>query len=77
MIQFIPEKGIYAYARQYNGKTVLVILNGTDKEASVPIERYKEILGEKNEGREVLTETNIILANKLTMTPRQSLVIEL
>lgn len=77
MIQFIPQKGIYAFARQYNGKKVLVILNGTDKEASIPVDVYKEILGEKNEGRDVLTGMSIKLANNLIMTPRQSLVIEL
>lgn len=77
MTQFIPQNGIYAFARQYNGKTVLVILNGNDKESSIPVEVYKEILGEKNEGRDVLTGMNIKLANTLTMTPRQSLVIEL
>jgi glycosidase len=77
MTQFIPQNGIYAFARQYNGKTVLVVLNGTDKEASVPTEVYSEVLGNKNKGYDVLTDTNIALTDILKMTPRQSLVIEL
>lgn len=77
MTQFIPQNGIYAFARQHNGKTVLVLLNGTDKPASIAVDVFKEILGDKNQGRDILTGTNVLLANKLMMTPRQSLVIEL
>lgn len=77
MVQFMPQNGIYAFARQYNGKTVFVVLNGTDKDASVSLDIYKEILGDKNVGRDIITSRNVTLANTLTMTPRQSLIIEL
>lgn len=77
MTQFIPNNGVYAYARQYNGKTVFVMLNGTNKEVSVPLSCYKEILGDRNEARDVITKQNIRLVETLKMPPRQSLVLEL
>lgn len=35
MKQFMVQHGVYAYAREYNGKTVFVLLNGTDKEVKL------------------------------------------
>jgi glycosidase len=77
MTQFIPENGIYAYARQYNGKTVLVMLNGTDDNATVSLGCYKEIIKDSSEAHDVLSGKDITLNGELTMTPRQSLVLEL
>ena len=50
MVQFMVPNGVYACARQYEGKTIFVILNGTDAETTVPLKFYKEIL--KNSSRE-------------------------
>lgn len=44
MVQFMVQNGVYAYARQYEGKTIFVMLNGTDAETTVPLKFYKEIL---------------------------------
>jgi len=77
MIQFLPENGIYAFVRQYNGRTVFVALNGTDNESSVDMNIYKEVLNGKTSGCDVITNRNIDLSNKLIMSPRQSLIIEL
>lgn len=77
MIQFLPENGIYAFARQYNGRTVFVALNGTDNESSVDMNIYKEVLNGKTSGCDVITNRNIDLSNKLIMSPRQSLIVEL
>ncbi|MCK9159840.1 MAG: glycoside hydrolase family 13 protein [Bacteroidaceae bacterium] len=76
MIQFIPQNGVYVYARTYNGKTALVMLNGTDKEVVLPLKYYDEILQGKDEGKDVLTGNVIKLKEELNMTPRESLVIE-
>jgi glycosidase len=77
MTQFLIEDGVYAYARQYNGKTVFVMLNGTDKETTVSLNYYKEILLNKTQGKDVLTGKMIPLGEKLIMKPRESFVLEL
>lgn len=76
MTQFMPQHGVYVYARRHEGKTVLVMLNGTDKEVTLPLHYYKEILKDKKQGRDVITNRNITFGDELEMAARQSLVIE-
>ena len=77
MTQFMVQNGVYAYARQHEGKTVFVMLNGTNVETVVPLKFYKEILKEKQQGKDILTGKAIIFGKELKMQPRESLVIEL
>ena len=77
MTQFMVQHGVYAYARQYNGKTVFVMLNGTDEATTLPLKYYKEILKDHAQGKDILTGRIINLDGELTMSPRESLVIEI
>ena len=77
MIQFMVQNGVYAYARQYEGKTVFVMLNGTDSETTLPLKFYKEILKDAKQGKDILTDRTISFSEDLKMAPRESLVIEL
>ena len=77
MIQFMVQNGVYAYARQYEGKTVFVMLNGTDSETTLPLKFYKEILKDAKQGKDILTGRTISFSEDLKMAPRESLVIEL
>jgi glycosidase len=73
--QFIPYKGIYVMARQYEGKTVLTILNGTSKPATMQVARYAEVVGNAARVRDVLTGRYYDLSKDLELKPRQSLVL--
>ncbi|WP_321479653.1 glycoside hydrolase family 13 protein [uncultured Bacteroides sp.] len=77
MIQFMPQHGVYAYARQYQGKTVLVLLNGCNKEVSLPLRYYAEVLKGKTEGKDIIHGKKIEFDKELELTARESLVIEL
>lgn len=77
MIQFMPQHGVYAYARQHEGKTVVVFLNGTDKEVTLPLKFYAEVLQNKVEGKDIISGQTIQLKEELPMAARQSMVIEL
>lgn len=77
MTQFMVQNGVYAYARQYEGKTVLVMLNGTDTETSIPLKFYREILKDTPQGRDILSGRTITFGEELKMSARESLVIEL
>ena len=74
--QFIPYGGIYVIARQYKEHTVLTVLNGTSKPASMKVERYAEIIGKTKRAKDVLTNRYYDLTTDVTMKPRQSLVLE-
>lgn len=77
MIQFMPQHGVYAYARQHEGKIVVVFLNGTDGEVKLPLKCYAEVLKDKTEGKDVISGQTIQLKEELPMAARQSMVIEL
>ena len=74
--QFIPYKGIYVIARQYQGKTVLTILNGKRNQATMAVERYSEVIGSRTQAKDVLTGTTYQLSKDLVLQPRQVLVLE-
>ena len=76
MTQFIPYKGIYVIARRYQGKTALTILNGTRQEATMPVERYVEVIGNTKRAKDILTGRYYDLSQDLRLRPRQSLVLE-
>ena len=63
--------------RQYEGKTVFVMLNGTDSETTLPLKFYKEILKDTKQGKDILTGRTISFTEDLKMAARESLVIEL
>ena len=75
-IQFIPYDGIYVIARQYKGHTVLTILNGTTKAATMQVKRYAEVIGDTQRAKDILTGRYYDLSTNLELRPRQSLVLE-
>ena len=77
MKHFLPQNGIYVFARSFEGKTDLVILNGTSKEQTLPIKHYSEVLKEAVTGKDIISEEMINLSKDLTLSPRQSMIIEL
>ena len=74
--QFIPYNGVYVVARQYNGKNVMTIINGTKKPATMPVKRYAEVIGRATSAKDVITGNTVSLASDLQLSPRQTLVIE-
>lgn len=73
MVQFMVQNGVYAYARQHEGKTVFVMLNGTDAETTVPLKFYKEILKDSKQKVDILSGKTVTFGESLTMGPRESL----
>ncbi len=76
MKQFIPYEGVYVIARQWKGKTVLTVLNGTSKAALMQVKRYAEVIGQAGKAKDILTGRYCDLTRDLQLKPRQSLVLE-
>ena len=74
--QFIPYKGVYVVARQYNGKNVMTVINGTKKPATLAVNRYAEVIGAAKSAKDVLTDSTVNLAADVQLQPRQVLVLE-
>lgn len=74
---FMPTNGVYAYMRAYDNQHVFVMMNGTDKELSLPMERYREVLSSFTKGTDVLTGKTVTLGDQMVLSPREVLVLEL
>ena len=74
--QFIPFKGIYVIARQYQGKTVMTILNGNHKQVEMQLGRYAEVIGNTTAAKDVITGRTVKLEKSLSLKSRQTLILE-
>ena len=77
MTQFIPYKGVYVIARQHRGHTVLTIINGKKQSGTLEVARYQEVIGKNKEATDVITGKKINLSQNVTLSPRQTLIVEL
>lgn len=68
-------QGVYVYQREFNGKSVVVVMNGTDSPKELDLTPYKEILP-ADKVRDLLTGKQVNLEGKLTLGGRENLVIE-
>ncbi|MCF0201940.1 MAG: cyclomaltodextrinase C-terminal domain-containing protein, partial [Bacteroidaceae bacterium] len=74
--QWCPIEGVYVISRQYAGKNVLVVLNGTKANATFHAKRYAEVVPEGTVAKDVTTGRKYNIASDFTLTPRQSLILE-
>ncbi len=66
---FTPNKGIYVYERKYGNKSVVVFMNGNNREQTIDLANYKEILPASS-AYSVLTDETVKLGEKLTLQSR-------
>lgn len=74
--QFIPYNGVYVIARQYNGKTVMTVVNGTRKQSALAVKRYAEVIGANTAATDVLTGKTVSLTDDVQLAPRDVMVLE-
>lgn len=68
------QNGVYVYQREFNGKSVVVILNGTEDSKELDLTPYQEILP-KQTATDVLTGKNVNLSGKLHLNGRENLLL--
>lgn len=68
------QNGVYVYRREFNGKSVVVILNGTEDSKELDLTPYQEILP-KQTATDVLTGKNVNLSGKLCLDGRENLIL--
>lgn len=74
--QFIPMKGVYVIARQYNGKSVMTVINGKSEENTMLVKRYAEIIGQATRAKDITTGRYVDISNDVKLKPRQVMVLE-
>lgn len=77
LIHYAPRNGIYVYGRIKDKDTVLVILNGSVKDQTLKMDRFKDITGDHASGRDVITSTEVDIKNTVTIPAKGVLILEL
>ena len=79
LIHYTPDNATqcYVYARTDGRNTVLVILNGSDKEQSVPMERFREVIGNYTVGRDAVSGEVVDVTRPVKIAPRGVYVLDL
>lgn len=71
---FSPRQGIYAYERKYGNQSVVVLLNGNNREQTIDLAPFQEILP-RSSAYNVLTKEKNELGNELTLPSRGILIL--
>ena len=75
--QFIPWKGVYVVTRRWHRNTVMTIINGTTRPATLEVNRYAELFeGDNRMATDVITGKQYDLSYNLPLEPRATLVLE-
>ena len=75
--QFIPWKGVYVVSRRWHRSTVMTIINGTTRHATLEVNRYAELFeGDNRMATDVITGKQYDLSSNVPLEPRATLVLE-
>lgn len=74
MKHFSISNGVYVYERSYQGKSAVVIMNGTDKPQTLTLTPYKEVLP-KTTAVDFISGKTITLQDKLELGERETLLL--
>lgn len=77
MTDFYPGSGVYAYQRKYKSQSILVFLNGMNKEVEVNLDQYQEVLEDGDNFVDIISGSEIKLNKSFTMSEKGILVLNL
>ncbi|GAA4324618.1 glycoside hydrolase family 13 protein [Mucilaginibacter gynuensis] len=78
LIHYAPDNSnVYVYARIKDGKTVLVMLNGSSKDQTLDMDRFTDVTGKHTGGKDVITGKQISIAKTATVPARNQYILEL
>ncbi len=76
-LHFAPFHGLYVYFRYNKEKTIMVILNKNNTSTTIDPKRFAEILKNKKEGKNILTNEIISIRQPFTITPESATILEI
>jgi glycosidase len=77
LTHFIPQDNIYVYFRTLGQETVMVIMNGNNKEMKLNPDRFSELMRGKTRAKNVLTDESFQIPKDISLPPLTSLIFEL
>lgn len=76
-IQFLPHDNIYVYIRILDEQVVMVVINNSDKDKDLQLDRFAEILKANSRGTDILSGKSMELKEKLALPGKSALVLEI
>jgi neopullulanase len=77
MMHFVPENNIYVYFRYDNDEKVMVVLSLNNKDVSLDLKRFKEMLPNSFSATEIISGTNMELSDSLNVPAYKSLILSM
>lgn len=74
--QFVPVDGVYVYFRYTDAESIMVIMNSSDKEMALDMDRYAERIGSATSAQNIVTEADVQLEN-LKIGSKSLLILQL
>jgi len=77
LMQYIPQNGIYVYFRYDAKRTVMIIYNSNDKDATLDTGRFTERMAGFAQAKNVITGEQLPAINNISVSGKSTLVLEL
>ncbi|NAS12304.1 glycoside hydrolase family 13 protein [Poritiphilus flavus] len=79
LMHFSPKNDneIYVFFRYDDSNKIMIVLNKDEKDITIGLNQYEEILGQSFSGRDVLSETEFENSSELFVKAKNALIIEL
>ena len=77
MMQFVPQDGVYVYFRYNADKTVMMLMNGEEKEVTVSTARFAERTSGFTQAVNVATDEVLADMSQIKIPAKTTLVLEL
>jgi len=77
MKQFIPENGLYVTFRYNKEKSVMIIANNNLVNKEINLQRYAEMLKDKNQGIEITTGNKYTLSDNIPIPAKTVLILDI
>ena len=76
LTHFMPENGMYVYERRLGERRAIVIMNGTDKELTIDMSIYAEIIPAGTTLKDVITDKTLTIEPSMKFAPRALYILE-
>ena len=74
---FSPEKNVYVYFRYNDEEKVMVVINSSDKEQTIEMNRFQEMVPSSFTAKDVMKDAEIQIKDLLTIPAKSSLILEI
>lgn len=74
---FSPEKNVYVYFRYNDEEKVMVVINSSDKEQTIEMNRFQEMVPSSFKAKDVMKDAEVQIKDLLTIPAKSSLILEI